>query len=428
MQDVSKQSDSGQILRAIGFAALGLILAASIFAAGFATGSGLSAIDIVNSVKNSTDMPIMPLAAPASAQEQEDVDMDVFWEVWNTLEDRFYYDLPDEQTRVQGAINGLIESLGDPHTAYVPPEIAKILAEDNMGEFEGIGAYVETGPDGGVYIIRVFEDSPAEAAGLHEGDVIIAVDGTDVTDVALNEALLLIRGEAGTTVDLTVVREGADDIMDVTVTRARLEIPTVETEMLTDDIGYVALFEFNARASQALEGALKELMDDGAKAIVFDLRNDPGGFLDESIQVADLFLKDGTVVIQRNVDGETREYTSREGDLAEDIPLVVLVNENSASASEIVAAAIQENGRGTLIGETTFGKGSVQLQYNLSDGGMLRVTYANWFTPDDHLITDNGVTPDIVVETPDDEVVPPGGDADTDPQLERAIEFLETGE
>ncbi len=426
MQDVSERPDGGQVIRSVGFAVLGLLLAASIFAAGFATGSGLSALDIVNSVKNNANRPILPLAVPASAQEQEDVDMDVFWEVWNTLEDRFYYDLPDEQTRVQGAIKGLVESLGDPHTAYVTPEIAQILAEDNTGSFEGIGAYVETAPDGGVYIIRVFDGSPAEEAGLKEGDVVVAVDGVDVTDMILNEALLLIRGEAGTTVDLTVVREGADDILEMTVTRARLDIPTVESEMLTDDIGYVALFEFNARASQRLEEALQELIDDGAKSIVFDLRNDPGGFLDESIKVADLFLEDGIVVIQRNVDGETREYTSQPGVLAEDIPLVVLVNENSASASEIVAAAIQENDRGTLVGETTFGKGSVQLQYNLSDGGMLRVTYANWFTPDDNLITDNGVTPDIVVETPDDQITPPGEGADT--QLDRAIEFLETGE
>jgi carboxyl-terminal processing protease len=427
MQDVSERPDGGQIIRSIGFAVLGLILAASIFAAGFATGSGLSALDIVNSVKNNADRPLLPLAVPASAQEQEDVNMDVFWEVWNTLEDRFYYDLPDEETRVQGAIKGLVESLGDPHTAYVTPEIAQILAEDNTGSFEGIGAYVETAPDGGVYIIRVFDGSPAEEAGLQEGDVIVAVDGVDVTDMILNEALLLIRGEAGTTVDLTVIREGADDILEMTVTRARLDIPTVESEMLPDDIGYVALYEFNAQASQRLEETLQGLIDDGAKSIIFDLRNDPGGFLDESIKVADLFLEDGIVVIQRNVDGETREFTSHPGDLAEDIPLVVLVNENSASASEIVAAAIQENDRGTLIGETTFGKGSVQLQYNLSDGGMLRVTYANWFTPDDNLITDNGVTPDIVVETPDDQVTPPG-DESADTQLERAIEFLETGE
>lgn len=426
MHEMTKRSNSVSITRLIGSAVIGLIFAASIFAAGFIAGSGLSPLDIVRSVNSRPEMPILPFARSASTDAPEDVDMDVYWEVWNTLEDQFYYDLPDEDTRVQGAIRGMIGSLDDPYTAYVQPEIAKILEEDNTGSFEGIGAYVETAPDGGVYIIRVFEDSPAEAVGLREGDVIIAVDGVDVTDVILNQALLLIRGEAGTTVDLTVLREGEDELMVVTVTRARLEVPTVEVEMLPDDIGYVALFEFNAQASQRLEEALTDLLDSGAESIILDLRNNPGGFLDESIEVADLFLEDGIIVIQRDVDGEFREFTSHPGDLAEDVPLVVLVNENSASASEIVAAAIQENERGTLVGETTFGKGSVQLQYNLTDGGMLRVTYANWFTPDDHLISDNGVTPSIVIETPDDGVTALGGDEDV--QLARAIEYLETGQ
>jgi carboxyl-terminal processing protease len=345
----------------------------------------------------------------------------VFWEVWNALEDRYYYDLPDEQTRVYGAINGLIETLGDPHTAFVPPDVARILREDNTGSFEGIGAYVDQAPEGGVYIIRVFEDSPAEEAGLRANDIVIAVDGQDVTGITLNEALLLIRGPAGSTVQLTITREGEEQPLIINVRRARLDIPTIESRMLEDNIGYVALFEFNSHASGRLEEAIQELLDQGAQSIILDLRNNPGGFLNEAIQVADLFLPKGTVVIQRDVEDIETVHQSRNGQLAEDVPLVVLVNEGSASASEIVAGAIQDTGRGTLIGTTTFGKGSVQLQFDLSDGSQLRVTYANWFTPNDRSIQDKGITPDIVVENP-------GEPSDGDPQLDRAVEFLETGQ
>lgn len=400
------------------FIVLGLVLAISIFAAGFVSGSGLTALGIVG---NNPELPALAADKPASADEQEDVDLDVFWEVWNTIDDRFYYDLPSDEERVQGAIEGLVNSLDDPYTAYVPPDVAHIMNEDISGEFEGIGAFVEEAPEGGVYIIRVFEGGPAEAAGMQPGDIVVAVDGEDVTENILRESLLLIRGEAGTDVTLTVIREGQSAPLEFTVTRARLDVPTVESRMLEDNIGYVALYEFNARASSELRPAIRELLRDGAESIILDLRNNPGGYLDESVTIADMFLPDGTIVIQRNVDGEERSFTSNRGDFAEDVPLVVLINENSASASEIVAAAIKDNDRGTLIGQTTFGKGSVQLQYNLTDGSLLRVTYANWFTPDDVSISEQGVEPDIVVETPNEET-------EEDVQLDRAVEFLTNGE
>ncbi|HLV44243.1 MAG TPA: S41 family peptidase, partial [Aggregatilineales bacterium] len=277
-------------------------------------------------------------------------------------------------------------------------------------------------PEGGVQIIRVFEEGPAEQAGMEAGDIVVAVDGQDVTGMILNEALLLIRGEAGTTVRLTVFRMEEDEMLEFSVTRERLLVPTVESEMLEDNVGYVALFQFNAIATRELRAAVEDLMNQGAESIILDIRNNPGGFLDEAVSVADLFLPRGIVLIERNVDGREQTFRTRSGDIAEDVPLVVLVNENSASASEIVAAAVQDNGRGTLIGETTFGKGSVQLLYNLSDGSQLRVTYANWYTPDDVSISENGVEPNIVVEA---------DEADTsadDVQLERALEFLQSGQ
>ncbi len=415
----SNQVRVGRILLA---GMVALILSVGFFAAGLLAGFQLASARTANAGGEpaSAASTVEPAQADMQQTEQE-VDLDVFWEVWNTLESRFYYDLPSEEDRVRGAINGLVESLDDPYTAYVDPEVARILNEDSSGTFEGIGAFVEEAPEGGVFIIRVFDGGPAEKAGLRAGDIILAVDGQDITDKILNESLLLIRGPAGTNVTLTVFRENEQDLLEFNVTRARLEVPTVEYRILEDNIGYVALYEFNARSSDRLSAAVRDLIDQGAEKLILDLRGNPGGFLDESVKVADMFLPRGLVLVQRDVDGNRREYTSQNGDFAEGIPLVVLINGGSASASEIVAAAIQDNERGTLIGETSFGKGSVQLQYNLSDGSLLRVTYANWYTPNDVSITEQGVTPDIVVETPDE----PGS---TDIQLERAIEFLQTGQ
>ncbi|MBN1121442.1 MAG: S41 family peptidase [Anaerolineae bacterium] len=414
------QSNNGEFktaLRAV-LLILGLVIVSLvIFSAGFTAGSMYTSLQAPAS-SGEQELSYSPLLTNDNDQLSGDqADMTVFWEAWDTIEDRFYYDIPSEEERVQGAIYGLVGSLGDPYTAYIPPDAAQIINEDSTGSYEGIGAFVEDAPGGGVYIFRVFEGGPAEEAGLLAGDIVIAVDGVDISQKYLRESLLLIRGPADTQVVLTVYREGIEAPFDVEVTRARLEIPIVESRMLDDNIGYVALYEFNARASSRLREEVEGLMDNGAESIIFDLRDNPGGFLDESVSVADMFLQDGLILIQRDVDGQEREFRATNGDFAESIPLVVLINRNSASASEIVAAAIKDNDRGTLIGETSFGKGSVQIQYNLSDGSLLRVTYANWYTPNDVSITGNGVEPDIIVESP----LEPTED---DVQLERAIEFL----
>lgn len=422
MEDTVEQTQSAKLARAIIGVFAAVVLAGALFAGGFLAGTRFAANGTANS---SLDSPVLSLLDTSEDTEPpEDVDLSTFWEVWNTLDSRFYYGAPTEQERVEGAINGLIDAHGDPYTAYVNPEVARILQEDSSGSFEGIGAYVEEAPEGGVYIIRVFEGGPAEQAGVRSGDIVVAVDGTDVTEQTLRESLLLIRGPAGTNVTLSVFRASDQDdtLHDITVTRARLDIPTVESEMLDDNIGYVALFEFNARASARLRSAVRELIDDGAESIILDLRDNPGGYLDESVSIADVFLPKGTILIQRDVDGRERTYTSSNGDFAENIPLVVLVNGNSASASEIVAAAIQDNNRGTLIGDTTFGKGSVQLQYNLTDGSLLRVTYALWFTPNDVSISENGITPDITVELPAEP------QTEGDVILDRAVEYLTSGQ
>lgn len=414
--DTQETTSSSSVPRTILTIILGLILLGSVFSAGLFIGAGLTSEGLA-----STGIPSLIGAQQASDEPPEDIELDVFWEAWNTIDSRFYYDVPVDEARIDGAIQGMLNSLDDRYTTYIPPEAASVLREDDTGSFDGIGAFVETGPNGGVFIVRVFDGGPAETAGVRAGDIIVEVDGTDVTTISLSEALLLIRGQSGTDVDLVIFREGETELLDITVTRGRLEIPTVESELLEGNIGYVSLFEFNEQGSNRLRSAVRELENEGAEALILDLRNNPGGFLDVSIEVADLFLDEGVVVIQRDVDGNFREFTSNNGDFAEDIPLVVLINGGSASASEIVAGAVQDRDRGTLIGTTSFGKGSVQLQFDLSNEGLLRVTYANWYTPDDNSISEVGVEPDIVIEAPLEATT-------EDPQLDAAIEYLQENE
>jgi len=365
--------------------------------------------------------PPTPLPTPRPPSRPEEETFQLFWEVWDIVQENYYGDLPDMQAVTHGAIRGMLETLGDEYTSFIEPDIAAILNEDASGTFQGIGAFVHMREDGKLEIVSLIEGSPAQAAGLQSGDQIIAVDGQSIVGMGIYEAIALIRGPAGTDVTLTIERPGQDGTFDVTVTRARIEIPLVEARMLDEGVAYIQLREFSATAVDQTEEALRELLAQEPVGLILDLRDNPGGWLDQAVAVADLFLDDGVVLIERSYEGE-KLFHSYDGDLAEDIPMVVLVNNGSASASEIVAGAIQARGRGLLVGERTFGKGSVQRPYRLSDGSELRVTVARWFTPADVAIHGQGLTPDIEVPTPE-EAAP-----SEDPQLERAVQYLLTGE
>jgi carboxyl-terminal processing protease len=259
-----------------------------------------------------------------------------------------------------------------------------------------------------------------------EGDRVLEVDGVSIIGISLYEAIGMIRGPADTEVTLLVEREGASEPFEVVITRARLEIPTIDVEMLDANIGYIRLYEFNSTASELMEDGLEELLAQEAEGVILDLRGNPGGWLDQAIEVADLFLDDGTIAIERWSDGREQLLPpsgADRGDVGESIPLVVLVDGASASASVIVAGALQDRERAILIGELTLGKGSVQRPFTLSDGSQLRVTVARWFTPNDRDIHGQGLMPDIEVPWPEEELEP-----DQDPQLEKAIEYLQTGE
>jgi len=365
-----------------------------------------------------TRTPI-PIPTPVNEDEQA---FQLFWEVWDLVQRNFYGELPDMQEVTYAAIRGMLGTLEDDYTAFIEPKVAAIIAEDATGEFEGIGAWVDMDEEGKLVIVGTFEGGPAETAGLLASDRVLEVDGVSIVGSTLYEAIGLIRGLAGTEVRLLVEREGVPDPFEVTVIRARLEIPIIEVEMRDDGIGYIRLHEFSATASELMESGLEELLAQEPQGIVFDLRQNPGGWLDQAVEVADLFLDDGMVLIERWSDGREEVFEAHPGDVGEDVPLVVLVNVGSASASEIVAGALQDRERAILVGEPTFGKGSVQRPFTLSDGSELRVTIALWFTPNDQVIHGQGLTPDIEVPWPED--VEP----DLDPQLERAVEYLLTGE
>ncbi|MFB0537703.1 MAG: S41 family peptidase [Anaerolineae bacterium] len=359
--------------------------------------------------------------SPAAAGE-EAPEFAVFWEAWHLIENEFYGDLPTMQEVTYGAIRGVLVAIGDDGTSFIDPEHAAIMREDITGGFEGIGAVVNMLPNGRLIIVEPLPGRPAAQAGVQQGDLVLQVDDTPIQNMTLIEAVSLIRGPAGTTVRLTILRRGVREPFEVTIVRERIELEVVESRMLDDDIAYVRLTEFNAKATKELKEALQELMAQEPKGMIFDLRSNPGGFLQTSVEVASQFLDGGLVLTEKGKGDREEKFPVMSGGLATEVPLVVLVNAGSASASEIVAGAIQDSGRGILVGERTFGKGSVQLPHTLSDGSELRVTIARWFTPKGHEIQGIGVIPDIEVETTLEDL-----EAGHDPPLERAVEYLLTG-
>jgi carboxyl-terminal processing protease len=373
-----------------------------------------------------TDVPDLPEPTPpptivdVPSTGEEDA-FALFWEVWHLVERDYYGDLPDDDEMTFGAIRGAMNTLDDPNTAFLEPDIAAINREDASGSYEGIGALV-TMRDGLLEIVNPFKGQPAELAGLRAGDIILQVDERPIENLSLYEAITFIRGEAGTSVRLTILRDGGEPF-EVEIVRALMDIPLVESEMRDDGLGYLQLYRFSSDATARLEDAAQDLLDQNPTGLILDLRGNPGGWLNEAVLTAGLFLpKDELVLIERFKDGAERPYSAPDQPVSTDVPMVVLVDGGSASASEIVAGALQDHGRAVLVGERTFGKGSVQWPHELSNGAELRVTVARWFTPNDRAIHGEGLEPDIVVELSEEDL-----DADLDPQLERAVRYLLEG-
>jgi carboxyl-terminal processing protease len=388
---------------------------------------GTADVPVAAESQNPTSEPLVEPTATAEVTVREpvglqDEDLDLFTEVWGVIDGEFDGLLPGEDEVIYGAIRGSLDLLGDDFTRFIPPDLARRSREQLDGSFEGIGAFAELSVDGYLIVVRPIAGQPAANAGMLSGDIVTHVDGRPVLGKLLEEMIAEIRGPKGTDVTLTVERDGVPDPFNVTIVRDLIEFPIVEAEMLEQDIAYARLTSFSSNATERLQETLESLLEQEPRGLILDLRDNPGGFLNQSVTVADLFLDQGIVLYQRDSSGQEEVFESDSGDLAEQIPLVILVSPGSASASEIVAGAVQDRGRGVVIGEVTLGKGSVQTTRTLSDGSELRVTIARWYTPNNATIDGQGIVPDIIVETPAEF----GGSGDT--QLQRAVTYILTGE
>jgi len=342
-----------------------------------------------------------------------------FWEAWNIVHEEYVDQPVDDLALMQGAIRGMIEALGDDHSSYMDPKTFQDANESLSGEYEGIGAWVDTTADY-LTIISPIPGSPADQAGMAPGDRIIAIDGEDLTGVDAELVRQRVLGPAGSTVVLTVAREGESEPLIFTITRDRIVVKSATGEMLENDIGYIQITTFGDKTTPELRAALEELMAQNPKGLIIDLRNNGGGYLQTSVEVASEFIGDGVILYEQYGDGERTTYRALKDGQATEIPLVVLINEGTASASEIVAGAIQDYGRGKLVGVTSYGKGSVQNWVPLTNNqGAVRVTIAKWLTPNERTIHGEGLIPDVEVERSNDD-----RQADLDPQLDKAIEVL----
>jgi carboxyl-terminal processing protease len=353
---------------------------------------------------------------------------DLYWEAMELLYRDFYGSLPTPEEVTHGAIRGVVDLLDDPNTAFLTPDEAQFFRSSIEGSFEGIGARVGWDEEADTLVItEPFENQPAWAAGLRRNDLILAVDGESLVGLNLAEAVSRIRGPRGTEVVLTVQRaEATGEVappFDVTIRREVIAIPTIATDSLGEagDIAYIRLAAFNENAGTLVREAVRDALRRSPRGIVFDLRGNTGGLLREAVKVTNVFLEDEIVLLERFSDGRTDSYRTTGSAVTRDLPVVVLVNEGSASASEIVAGALQDHGRAPLVGAVTYGKGSVQLPHSLSNGALLRVTVARWYTPNDRTIEGTGLTPDVLVELSDEQ-----REAGDDPQLDAALDLLET--
>ncbi|MBC7266107.1 MAG: S41 family peptidase [Coriobacteriia bacterium] len=324
-----------------------------------------------------------------------------------------------DESMAAGVAKGMVESLDDPYAMYFDKQHYKYFQEQTDGAFYGIGITISD-RDGQPYVVSVLPGTPAEKAGLKPDDEIVSIDGIKREKWDLDEVVRRIRGEEGTQVTIEIRRKGSKSLLKFTITRARIEVPNTEKELVDGTVGYVRLYTFNERAAEDIAAAIDDLTKKGAKGFVIDLRDNPGGLLNESVDVLSLFVKDGIAVTVDARNPKDDEVFRVSGRTITDAPLVLLVNENSASASEIVAGALQDYGRAKLVGVKTFGKGSVQQIEPLSFGGAIKLTIAHYLTPKGRSIDKVGVTPDVVVNMdPKDEA-----DKATDIQLKRAIEEL----
>jgi len=349
------------------------------------------------------------------------VDFSLFWESWKVLEEKFVDKTKfDVQKMIYGAISGMVESLDDPYTVFMSPQESKKFTEDVRGSFGGIGIEIDIKKDQ-LVVVSPLEGTPAQKAGFKSGDKILAINGTSTFGITVDEAVKMIRGDKGTEVTLTMDREGWDKPKDIKIIRDIIKVPSLKLEFKDDNICYLKLYQFSEEADFDFSGAANDILNSQCQRIVLDLRDNPGGYLEVSKDIAGWFLERNEVVtIEHFGDGsKDKEYRSLGPSVFLEYPIVVLINGGSASASEILAGALRDNRSILLIGEKSFGKGSVQEMEELSGGSSLKITVAKWLTPKGESISEKGLEPDIKVEMTEEDYI-----NDKDPQLDKAIEVI----
>lgn len=347
------------------------------------------------------------------------VDFQLFWDLWNEVKKSYVAQPVDEVKMFYGAMRGMMSGLGDPYSDFFDPETAAAFDQELSGSFSGIG--VEIGKrNNGLVIIAPLAGSPGDKAGLKSGDLILAIDKEDALSMSLDEAVNKIRGQEGTSVVLTVVSKNAEKARDVSVTRQKIEHTGLRWQFLSDGIVHVKFSSFDQDTDQLLNQLVRDIdQHPEVKGIVLDMRNNPGGFLEMAIEAGSEWIEQGVIVREKDFTGSERQHQARGRARLAHIPTVVLINEGSASAAEILAGALQDYKIATLVGKTSFGKGSVQKYESLPDGSAYKLTVARWFTPLERAIDQVGIKPDVEVDLTQDDF-----NNDRDPQLDKAIEIL----
>ncbi len=367
----------------------------------------------------------IPVAPPAclintESGEPAEFDFSLFWEAWQVLEKEFVDpDKIDYQQMIYGAISGMVSSLKDPYTVFMPPADSKIFKEDVSGEFQGVGMEIGI-RNNELTVVAPLEGTPAFRAGLLAGDKILKVDETSTAGMTTDDAVKLIRGPKNTEVVLTIFREGWSETKEISIVRDVVEIPSLKLEMKEDNIAYIKLYHFSETGRTAFQQAGVQILNSQADRIILDLRNNPGGYLEVAQSIAGWFLEKGQVVTVEDFGGkkENKEYLAQGAGQLSTYPLIVLINQGSASGSEILAGALRDNRDVLLVGEQSFGKGSVQTLEDLTKGSV-KVTVARWLTPNGTLIDGEGLAPDVEIEMTEDDYA-----EDLDPQLDKAIELI----
>lgn len=387
-----------------------VILCMFSFGIGFYFGGGnVASITKIGAVSNKENISIT-------------ADFEPFWKVWNTINEK-YPDASkiDEQKRIYGAIAGLVGSLDDPYSTFFNPTETKSFEEEIDGSFTGVG--MEVGMKDKIpTVIAPLKDTPAYHAGMKSGDKILKVDDKNLTDLKIDEIIKLIRGEKGTTVALTIYREGDKEPREIKIVRDTIEIPTIKTELRSDGVFVISLYTFTGNSANLFRNAIKEFAKSGSDKLILDLRDNPGGYLDYAVDISSWFLpKDKVVVTEDYGNGlKSKVYESHGYDIFSDkLKFVILINGGSASASEIVAGAMQDHGKAKLVGEQSYGKGSVQEVVDVTDDTIVKITVAKWLTPLGHHIHGTGLTPDYKVEFTREDF-----EKKKDPQLGKAVDLL----